>query len=407
MTEQRVNYDVVVIGGGAAGIVASISARRTGASVLLCEKMPRLGKKILVSGNGRCNLLNESLTPSFYNPEAREWIDSVLAQFGKKEILHFFKELGLAVYAEKGRVFPITNQAASVMDVLLLELSRRGVEVRCDCEVKQMSQTSAGFSLALKAQDPVMACQVILCGGGKSYPVSGSDGSAYRIAENFGHRLIAPVPSAVPLVVEDPWCGHLQGQKIHAVVTTRIAGSTSHKADGELLFTKYGLSGTAILDVSEDISIALNRQSEKAVEIIVDLLPSFHEETLQRELSSRLRKKFPTEKLLAGLLPPKFAFALSAVLESKDPARIAAQIKNKKFSVTGTRGWEEADFTAGGIDMAGVEPKTLESKLCRGFYLAGEILNVQGARGGYNLAWAWASGFIAGQAAGDRLKGIK
>ena len=399
MEKNHFDHNTIIVGGGAAGIVAAISARRAGASVLICEKMPKLGKKIRVSGNGRCNLLNDTIDASFYNSEAKELVGAVLDRFGKKEMLSFFKNLGLMVYSDEGRIFPVTNQAASVIEVLEMELSRLGVDIQCDCEVTGITVANSGFDISIKPDKRLHARKLILCGGGKSYPVSGSDGGAYALATHFGHRLIEPVPSTVPLVVNDPWCRSLHGQRIRAVVRSLIKARTGPKVEGELLFTEYGLSGTAILDASEEISIAINRLKTKEVSLIVDLLPSMHEEHLRKELSARLRKKFPPEKLLIGILPHKFATPLMDILKTGDPAAIANEIKNKTFAVDGVRGWDEAEFTAGRIDTSQVDPKTLESKLHRGLYLAGEILDVQGKRGGYNLAWAWASGYIAGSAA--------
>ena len=386
----------MVVGGGGAGINAGISAGRKGASTLICEKMPKLGKKVRISGNGRCNITNDKLDATCYNPESKAIIESILSRFGRLDILKFFKELGLRVYSDKeGRVFPITNQSASVMDVLELELSRLGVEIRSDCEVTSIKKSAGGFALESK-QGLLEAQRVILCSGGKSYPISGTDGSAYALATHFGHTLVEPVPSTVPLLCQDPWCRHLTGQKIAAAVRYEIDGVAGPVIEGDLLFTDYGLSGLAIFDSSEEISIAISRERVTDTQIIVDLLPFIHEDELKKELSSRLRRNFPNDKLLAGLLPPKFAYVLEDVFKTRNPVTIASYVKRKTFKITDTKGWNEAEFTAGGINHKEVNPQTLESKKCRGLYLAGEILDVNGKRGGFNLAWAWASGYIAG-----------
>ncbi len=185
-------YDVVVIGAGGAGITASISASRKKAGVLLCEKMPKIAKKVRISGNGRCNLTNDKLDHTCFNSDAKTIVESVFAQFGRLDILKFFKELGLRVYSDKeGRVFPITNQSASVIDVLELELSRLGVDVRTGCEVKSLKKTGQSFELEFKDEGlaPVTAKKVILAAGGKSYPIYGTDGSAYALATQFGHMI--------------------------------------------------------------------------------------------------------------------------------------------------------------------------------------------------------------------------
>jgi hypothetical protein len=204
-------------------------------------------------------------------------------------------------------------------------------------------------------------------------------------------------------------CHFLQGQRLRARVAARIGGRPGPSTEGELLFTQYGLSGTAILDVSESLSIALNRDGEKDTAIAVDLIPFMPEKQLAEELSRRLRGGWPERDLAAGLLPEKFALVMPQLLREAasmkdlppgaDPARkLAASLKSREFRVQGTRGWNEAEFTSGGVDAREVAPRTLGSKLQKGLYLAGEVLDVQGGRGGFNLAWAWASGLVAGLA---------
>lgn len=397
------SYDVIVIGGGAAGLMAAITAQRQGASVLVCEKMPKLGKKLLVTGAGRCNLLNETLNPSFYTPAGQPLVRSVLDQFGKDPMLAFFKDLGLATYAdESGRIFPVTNQAASVLKVLELELERLKVTIDLGCEIKKIQAVKQGFEVCAKTGEKEIARKIILCAGGRSYPALGADGNGYALAAACGHTILAPVPSTVPLVAKDPCCHFLQGQKIRAKITSRINDKNIRTVSGELLFTQYGLSGTAILDVSDEVSVAFNRDHNPHVAVIADLVPFMEEAVLTEELSRRFEKGVTHENLLEGLLPHKFFLAFRAVIQKLDASSIAHLLKHKEFKVLGTRGWNEAEFTAGGVPVGEVDPVTLESKLQKGFYFAGEILDVQGRRGGYNLAWAWASGAVAARQAVTR-----
>lgn len=411
--EIMAHYDVIVIGGGAAGLMAAITAKRKGQSVLVCEKMPKLGKKLLVTGAGRCNLMNETMDASFYNPGSEAIIRPVLGQFGKEAMLGFFKGLGLAAYAdEAGRVFPVTNQAASVLKVLEMELERLKVILDLGCEIKNIHAVKDGFEVCAKTGEKEKCRKVILCVGGKSYPALGADGNGYALAAAFGHAIVEPVPSTVPLLVKDPWCHALQGQKIRASVTGRIQGKETRTVSGELLFTQYGLSGTAILDVSDEISVALNRDHRTDVSVIVDLIPFMDERELEEELTRRMARGIPAENILEGLLPHKISSLVMKNKEIKPPEtpgvagiptpgvgrvkEFVKKLKGKHFIVYGTRGWNEAEFTAGGIPLDEVNPVTLESKLQQGLYFAGEILDVQGRRGGYNLAWAWASGAVAG-----------
>ena len=398
------HHDVIVVGGGAAGIMAAITAKRQGASVLVCEKMPKIGKKLLITGAGRCNLLNEILDASFYNPGSSAIVQSVLGQFGKDAIREFFKDLGLATYAdEMGRIFPVTNQAASVLRVLELELERLKVTLDLGCEIKNIRVSKNGFEISAKSGERETGRKVILCAGGKSYPALGAEGNGYTLAAAFGHRIVEPVPSTVPLLVKDPWCHVLQGQKVRASVTSRIQGKDVRTASGELLFTQYGLSGTAILDVSDEISVALNRDRIAGASVVVDLIPFMGEAELEEELKRRSARGIPASEILEGLLPRKLLVAVhhskgtsSPLMPGSFEKDLAQRLKHKEFKVIGTRGWNEAEFTAGGIPVEEVDPMTLESKLQKGLYFAGEVLDVQGRRGGYNLAWAWASGAVAG-----------
>jgi len=401
-------FDVAVVGGGAAGLVAAISAARRGASVAVLERLPRLGKKLLATGGGRANLLNENLLPSAYTSSDPELVASILGRFGKTEIRSFFESLGLRLQAdESGRVYPATNQASSVLKVLELEVGRLGVSVRTSFDSAALAASSGGFSIASEDGPKVVAGAVILAGGGKSYPALGSNGSCYALAGRFGHHVVAPVPSAVPLLVKDRMCHLLQGQKLRARVTGIVDGRAGRTAEGELLFTQYGLSGTAALDASEALSIALNREGKKDVSVIVDLVPFMSEKDLAAELSKRMGAAWAERDLGVGLLPEKFGLVIPQFLHDvtavngdagpeRKAAKLAEAFKAKEFTVHGTRGWNEAEFTSGGIDASEVKPRTLESRLRRGLYFAGEILDVQGGRGGYNLAWAWASGFVAG-----------
>jgi hypothetical protein len=399
-------FYVAVVGGGASGIVAALSAGRKVRSVAICEKMPCLGKKLLASGNGRCNLSNERLDESSYNPGSRDLVRAVFSKFGKDDIRNFFKDLGLELYSEgDGRIFPITNQSSSVLKVLEIGLRRCSVSPEPNFDVVDVAGCRDGFVLASRAGKRIGCRRLIIAGGGKSYPALGSDGSSYKFGVRFGHSMVEPVPSAVPLVVKDRLCHILQGQRIAVTAKSVIDGKTARESQGELLFTRYGLSGTAILDVSEEISIALNRLHRKDVSISIDMIPFMTGDALRRELEKRASRGVPAEELLIGILPNRFSMALRGRLEGKDFHAMANLMKDMRFKVHETRGWNEAEFTSGGINAREVREETLESKLERGLYFAGEVLDVQGARGGYNLAWAWASGFVAGLAACESISG--
>ncbi|MDD5702720.1 MAG: aminoacetone oxidase family FAD-binding enzyme [Dehalococcoidales bacterium] len=391
-------YSTVIIGGGAAGICAAISRSRQQESVIICEKTGQLGKKILATGNGRCNLLNENLDESYYNPGARGLVRSVFARYGKSAILGFFKGLGLQVYAREGRIFPVTNQASSVLKVLEMELKRLAVPVKYGFDCSGFSFSGDRIFVSDKEGRKLECRKAVITGGGKSYPAFGSDGSIYTIAAQLGHTIVEPVPSTVPLVIKDVLCHTLQGQRITAGASSIIDGREGPEVSGELLFTQYGLSGTCILDISEEVSIALNRQRKNDVYISVDMVPFMDREQLKNELAWRRTAQWPDRDMLTGILPNKFSLALKDILRNDDFDMIAGELKGRRFKVNGTRGWNEAEFTSGGVNTNEVEAGTLESKIKKSLFFAGEVLDVNGRRGGYNLGWAWASGMAAGKA---------
>ncbi len=405
---MRDNPDLAVVGAGAAGLVAAISAARRGASVVILERLAGIGKKLLATGGGRCNLLNERLNAAAFTATDPGLVPSILERFGGTEIRAFFEGLGLRLQTdETGRVYPVTNQAASVLKVLELETARLGIGVETRFDVDRIESAAGSFRIGARDGRKVAARGVVLAGGGSSYPALGSNGSGHDLAASFGHHIVKPVPSAVPLLVKDRMCHFLQGQRMRVRIEGRVGGRLTREAEGELLFAQYGLSGTAVLDVSESLSIALNREGRGDATVVVDFLPFMSGEEAAAELTRRLAAGRAPKDLVSGLLPEKFSLLMSRLIDEagggpgkrvdgESARRLASLLKARVFQVEGTRGWNEAEFTSGGVDAGEVKPGTLESKLRRGLYLAGEVLDVQGGRGGFNLAWAWASGYVAG-----------
>jgi predicted Rossmann fold flavoprotein len=395
-------FEVAVVGGGAAGLASAISAARRGVSVVVCDRMPRLGKKILATGGGRCNLSNDDLSPAAFTSTSRNLVASVIGRFGKENIRDFFKGLGLEMQSEEGRIFPVTNQASSVLKLLETELRRLRVSTELGFEAAEIRKSDSAFMVDSGDGRRLEAGSIVLAGGGKSYPALGSNGSAYRLAQSLGHRVIPPVPSAVPVLAKDKMCHLLQGLKTRAKATACIGGKLAGSAEGDVLFTQYGLSGTAVLDVSEALSVAINRDGLTSAVIVVDLVPFLQRNALAARFLKRLKDGWAAEDLATGILPDRFAAVLPGMWSAagRDPGQtavaLASALKEKRFTVYGTRGWNEAEFTSGGVDAREVDPRSLESKFQKGLYFAGEILDVQGPRGGYNLAWAWASGYVAG-----------
>jgi predicted Rossmann fold flavoprotein len=390
-------FDTAVVGGGAAGICAAINTARRGQKVIICEKMPQMGKKLLATGNGRCNLLNEKLDESFYNPAAQKMVKAVFEQYGKEAILKFFAELGLKTRSQDGRIFPITNQASSVLKVLDLEMRRLDIPVELEFDCNSITFVKNSILVTAADKRKVECGKVIITGGGKTYPALGSDGSIYKVTRRLGYAEVEPVPVVVPLVIKDRFCTAIQGQKIEAKVRCLIDGQAGPEVEDEVLFTAYGLSGSAILDISTEISLAINRQKKSDVAVVMDLVPGLTRPHLKKELTQRMEKSWAAPDMLVGILPNRISQAFKDYFVQRDIDGAIEALKGKTLKVNGTRGWNEAEFTSGGIDVTQINPATLESKIHGGVFFAGEVLDVNGKRGGYNLAWAWASGLVAGK----------
>lgn len=393
------NNRIIIVGGGGAGLVAAISAARKGAEVVIAERMPILGKKVLASGAGRCNLLNETLNASFYNPESKGIVAGVFKRFGKEDILAFFREIGLWTYAEEdGRIFPLTDKALTLMELLQAELAKLKVKTVLNFSVDKIQpQKGGGFIVTSTDGVKLEGDKVVIAAGGQSYPQLGSDGSGFKLAKNFGHKIIEPVPATVPLISQDTWCRTLEGQKIRGRACPILDNKkVMDWIEGDILFAKYGLSGTAILDISDPISVALNRKQAKRAAVALDFVPFLKEEELHKEFQRRLARGMTGNSIVAGLLPPKFANVLQDFLVPEKIKQLASILKERIFYISETKSWDAAEFTAGGVAADEIDPETFESKKQKGLYLCGEVVDVNGRRGGYQLAWAWATGFLTG-----------
>lgn len=426
------NFDLIIVGGGAAGIMAAISAKRKNSalSVAIVDRTFALGRKILVCGAGRCNVtninLNKEITNRYYGASP-EFIQTVFDKFGFQDIVDFFAELGVELYVERktniGKLFPVTDQAKTVTAVLEDELKRLGVQVFLNTEVESINQES-GFVIKAKAlaenskqntQNPQLTTlnlslttqNLILSAGGKTYPALGSNGSGYELARSLGHTIVTPVPSALPLEGKSQLSHLLQGTRIEIEATSVIDGIDIKSSVDDVMFTQYGLSGPAILNISREISIAINRNQSGNCVVRLNLLPGKDAKSV---LEARWQKR-PDQLVnvsLYGLLPNKVCDALVQLAEidrsklAKDllPTeidRLIALITRYEIAITATRGWNEAEFTAGGVETSEVNAQTLESSKVKGLYFCGEILNVDGDVGGFNLSWAWSSGNLAGR----------
>lgn len=421
--------NIYIIGGGAAGVLAAVSAKRHNPhyEVTIVDRTFALGRKLLVCGAGRCNITNKYLDSSLekaYHGAPHLFVHTIFSQFGYQDIIRFFAELGVETYTEQkttiGKVFPVTDQAQTITELLLDEVQRLGIQIQLNTEVTAFWQndndtftlkaSSINKKREVQEQHTYTADKVILTTGGKSYPALGSNGSGYPLAESFGHTVVPPVPAAVSLAASNQLSHLLQRVKLPLQVTAIVDGKPQKTDTDDVMFTNYGLSGPAILNISRDISIHFNREHGTNAAVRINFFPNKTPDQARTLMEERWKKR-PNQSVqisFYGLFPNKVPRAILKILQidANTPVKelTGGQKKTLIKSMTawdvpvqGTRGWNEAEFTAGGIRTTEITAETLESTLCPGLYLAGEVLNVDGDVGGFNLSWSWASGFVAGK----------
>lgn len=399
---------IAVIGGGASGLLAAIAAARNGAEVTIYEKMNKVGRKILATGNGRCNYTNMNMSMDRYHGKNIKLAENVLNFLDLNKTLNLFEDLGINPYVgELGKVYPSSLQASSVLDVLRYEAERLKIEEVTDFEVVELRKSKGVFSIIGK-DNVYEADRVILASGGKASPQLGSDGRGYELAKAFGHKIIEPFPALVQLKLNGKYFKRIAGIRFDGAVRGFTDKKAIREDEGEVLFTEYGISGPPILQISRDVIAEFNRGQK--VYVSVDMFPQYSKTDLHDLLSVRFRKigyksiedgliGFINKKLIAAVLTEAGFQDLNkkcGSLNKKEIYKIIEILKEWKFEVTGHNNWQQAQSTAGGVDMSEVNPKTLESIKIKGLYIAGEILDVDGDCGGFNLQWAWSSGYTAG-----------
>lgn len=413
--------DIIVIGGGPAGLMAAGQAAEMGATVLLLEKMESPGRKLLLTGKNRCNLTNtDSIQQALkhFNRDGR-FLTQLYYRFFEPELRSFFANLGLpTVELRGGRVFPVSEKAADVLQALLIWAAKSGVRLQTSESVRDLIIENGKIGGVRTDDETYFSSAVILAAGGKAYPGTGSTGDGYQLAEAAGHTIHDPFPALVPLVTAGDTAQKLQGLSLkNVLVSLYLNGKKETDLFGEMLFTHFGLSGPVILTLSRQVVLAL--KENKKVEIQIDLKPALDHPALDqriiRDIQDQGRKQFST--LLSGLLPGALIpicveqtgvpwDKTVSQLTSKDRSALRNWLKDDfQFEVLDHRGFEQAIITAGGVHVAEVDAHTMQSKLVEGLYFAGEILNVDGDTGGYNLQAAFSTGWAAGRAAGSALQG--
>ncbi|MFU0828037.1 MAG: Aminoacetone oxidase family FAD-binding enzyme [Lachnoclostridium sp.] len=397
---------VVVIGGGASGLVAAIFAARQNNKVTILEHKDKIGKKILATGNGKCNFTNLYQSPDCYRGNDSSFAMKVLSFFDVKKTIEFFKDLGIYPKEKNGYLYPNSEQAASVVEVLRLELESLQVKILCDVHVESIGKEKGRFRIETN-KGTFTADQVILAAGGCASPNLGSDGSGFKLAKSLGHRIIKPLPALVQLKSDARYFKTLAGVRTQASVQLYINNMFTTKEQGELLLAAYGVSGIPVMQLSRFASKALDQK--KKVHLLIDFLPALSREEVIQLLRDRIKRnpQRTIEEALIGLINNKLAYvaikeagleplSTCSAIGKNNIKDLALQLKEWKVNIIQTNPFDQAQVTAGGVDTAQINPNTMESKLVKGLYFAGEIIDVDGTCGGYNLQWAWSSGAVAG-----------
>lgn len=408
----QLKYDVIVIGGGPAGMIAAGTAASKGKNTILIEKNEKLGKKLYITGKGRCNITNTAYPDEFMKniPRNSKFFISSFNSFSNNDLITLLESLGLKTKVERGgRVFPVSDKSSDVIQTLERYLIKNKVDVKLNTKFSDIIQENGAVTGALLDNGQIFECSsLIICTGGLSYPKTGSTGDGYKTAEKAGHNIIEPKPSLVPLVSDEAFIRELQGLSLKNISIRAYGdGKVLYEDFGEMLFTHYGLSGPIILSASFFISEYIRKIKE--VKISIDLKPALSEDELDkriiRDFDKNINKQFKNS--LDQLLPQKLIpiiVSLSGIDESKEVHQITKLerksliklLKGFTVSVSGTRSIEEAIVTSGGINLKEINPKTMESKLLKGLYFAGEVIDLDAYTGGFNLQIAFTTGYAAG-----------
>ncbi len=409
---------VAVAGGGAAGMMAAIAAAEAGAKVILIEKNEKTGKKIYITGKGRCNLTNTCADDEFFshvvsNPK---FLYSAIYGFDSEAVCSFFENAGCRLKEERGgRVFPVSDHASDVIKALNKRMDELGVDVRLNSDIRTVSvkgtqEAPAGFEIKLADGTLLNADSLIIACGGKSYPTTGSDGSMFDILREMGHSIKEPVPALVPFnIAEKDECAAAQGLALKNVgMIIKDGKKKLYEGFGEMLYTHFGLSGPLVLTASS----YYQKKRPEGAKLYIDLKPALSHE----QLDARILREFEDNKnkdffnVLGSLLPGKLRDVFPARLGipadkkvnsiTKEERRVLVEtLKSLEYNITGCRGFDEAIITQGGVNVKEVDPSTMESKIVPGLYIAGEALDVDAHTGGYNLQIAWSTGHLAGVSA--------
>jgi len=411
-------YDIAVVGAGPAGTMAAIRAGQLKKNVVLIERNDSIGKKILLSGRGRCNISNTAPVDKFIEKFGKQgaFLRPAFFTFFNQDLIDFFESKGLELKAERqGRIFPVTDSAHSVVEVLKEYLLENRVQILYNMRLRDIKRENGFFQLYIEADGRVAARKVILTTGGASYKMTGSTGDGFRIARRLGHTVVPLKPGLIPLRTRESWIKKLQGLTLKNIRITFVYGKKKIVSDvGEFLFTHFGVSGPLVLDLSNKIISILEEYKE--VHLFIDLKPGLNPEQLEKRLLDEFNAKGNTElkNIMKSLLPHSL-IPVFIHLSGIQPEKKANQITQKErrlimdllkafpLTIIGSLPIEEAMITDGGISIKEIDPRTMESKVIPGLYFAGEIIDGCASSGGYNLQKAFSTGYLAGEKAASIL----
>jgi len=398
---------MIIVGAGASGLIASIIAARSGVQVTLLEQNNKIGKKILVSGNGKCNIDNRYISLNRFHSQNPSFIEEALEGYAFDVVEKFFISIGLElVEGKEGKMFPLSLQSSSVVELLEYEATNLGVHIICACAVTSISKKEDTFTLET-SQGTKQCKRLLITSGSPAAPQLGGSNSGYTFATKMGHSLVPRHPSLVQLCSEESWVKGCAGVKVAGLAKLYANGEYITENKGDLLFTNYGISGLAILDLSREVSTRL--ANFDYCELSLDLMPELSKEKLTNLLLSRVQNdsKKPVGLWLQGVMNKKLIdrvleqskckVSVESQLNRKEINKLVHTIKNIKLSINDTKGFKGAEVATGGIDSREINPQSMESKLIQNLYFAGEILDVDGDRGGFNFHFAWVSGIRAGR----------
>lgn len=410
--------DVIVIGAGPAGMMAAITAAQAGKNVLVLEKNEKAGKKLFITGKGRCNVTNACEVENLFTNvmEHSKFLYSAIYGYDNQMVMQFFEEGGCPLKVERGqRVFPESDHSSDIIRVLERTMQKEGVVTKFHSEVSELlidEEEKKVTGVKLKNKESYYADKIIVATGGISYVLTGSTGDGYRFAKACGHTIEATSPALVPFAIEEDWCQQLQGLSLKNVTVTIMADNKKIYSDmGEMLFTHYGVSGPLILSGS---SYYVHKAKGKKATLVIDLKPALSAEQLDkrilREFEENKNKQF--KNAISGLFPSKLIPVMPKLsdidpdkkvneITKEERERFVHQIKHMELHIKGVRDYNEAIITKGGVSVKEVNPSTMESKLIKNLYFAGEVLDLDALTGGYNLQIAWSTGHLAGESAAE------